>query len=129
MAHGVMDDNLDTPATIAEVTVQEKLIVQPQGLTEDSSGDSFNQFIPSNGQGIPMTVASDFQYFALVLSRPKRAQEFALINLRPPSILNMNSSLTKAPPQAEEFFQVFEDNRHVQQVLAEYGFAARRCSQ
>lgn len=64
-----------------------------------------------------MTVASDFQYFALVLSRPKRAQEFALINLRPPSILNMNSSLTKAPPQAEEFFQVFEDNRHVQQVL------------
>lgn len=97
MAHGVMDDNLDTPATIAEVTVQEKPIVQPQGLTEDSSGDSFNQFIPSNGQGIPMTVASDFQYFALVLSRPKRAQEFALINLRPPSILNMNSSLTKAP--------------------------------
>ena len=129
MAHGVMDDNLDAPATIAEVTVQEKPIVQPQGLTEDSSGDSFNQFIPSNGQGIPMTVASDFQYFALVPSWPKRAQEFALINLRPPSILNMNSSLTKAPPQAEEFFQVFEDNRHVQQVLAEYGFAARRCSQ
>lgn len=119
MAHGVMDDNLDTPATIAEVAVQEKPIVQPQGLTKGSSGDSFNQFIPSNGQGIPMTVASGFQYFALVPSRPKCAQEFALINLRPPSILNMNSSLTKAPPQAEEFFQVFEDNRHVQQVLAE----------
>lgn len=37
---GVMDDNLDTPATIAEAVVQEKPIFQSQGLTEDSSGDS-----------------------------------------------------------------------------------------
>lgn len=83
MAHGVMGDNLDTPATIAKAAVQEKPIVQSQGLTEGSSEDSFNQFIPSNGQGIPMTVASGFQYFALVLSRPKHAHEFPLINLAP----------------------------------------------
>jgi len=83
MAYGVMDDNLDTPATIAEAAGQVQPIFQSQGLIEGSSGDSFNQFIPSNGQGIPMTVASDFQYSALVLSRPKRAQEFALINLAP----------------------------------------------
>src|SRR5690625_7960352 len=127
MAHGVMDDNLDTPATIAEVAVQEKPIVQPQGLTEDSSGDSFNQFIPSDGQGIPMTVASDFQYFALVPSWPKRAQEFALINLGAPSILKMNSSPTKAPPQADALFHVLEDNRAHRHDLPEDGVGARDC--
>ena len=124
MAHGVMGDNLDTPATIAKAAVQEKPIVQSQGLTEGSSEDSFNQFIPSNGQGVPMTVASGFQYFALVLSRPKHAQEFPLINLAPTVNIEHELIAHESAPQAEEFFQVFEDNRQVQQVLSEYGFAA-----
>ncbi|WP_156845100.1 hypothetical protein [Corynebacterium stationis] len=46
----MMDDNLETPATIAEAAVQEKPIFLAQGLTEGSSGDSFNQFVPNTSR-------------------------------------------------------------------------------
>ena len=124
MANALIDGNLDTPAAIAEAAGQVKPIFQSQGLTEGSSGDSFNQFIASNGQGIPMTVAYDSQYFALATRQPERTQEFALINLAPTVNIEHELIAHESAPQAEEFFQVFEDNRQVQQVLAEYGFAA-----
>lgn len=124
MAHALSDGNLDTPAAIAEAAGQVKPIFQSQGLTEGSSGDSFNQFIASNGQGIPMTVAYDSQYFAFVIRQPERAQEFALINLVPTVNIEHELIARENAPQAEEFFEVLKGNRQVQQTLAEYGFAA-----
>ena len=111
-------------SAIAEAAGQVKPIFQSQGLTEGSSGDSFNQFIASNGQGIPMTVAYDSQYFAFVIRQPERAQEFALINLVPTVNIEHELIARENAPQAEEFFEVLKGNRQVQQTLAEYGFAA-----
>ena len=126
MADAAMGGSLRSSSNLSEGARRVLPIFQAQGLTEGSSGDSFNQFIASNGHGTPMTVAYDSQFLALVNQCPEKAEEFALINLNPTvrvqhELVVNDSSMSTG--KAEDFIQVLEENQEVLTVMMEYGFA------
>lgn len=126
MADAAMGGSLRSPSSLAEGASRIAPIFQAQGLTEGSSGDSFNQFIAGSGQDTPMTVAYDSQFVALVNQQPEQAAEFALINLDPTVRVQHELVINDSSVHVEEsenFIHVLEENHDVLTVMMEYGFA------